>query len=60
MSDTTSVNGEERSSKTLRVMLVDDNWNFLGSAEHFLSSEPDVEIVGCASSGAKLSTRCRT
>jgi DNA-binding NarL/FixJ family response regulator len=36
---------------SLRVLLVDDNWDFLGSAEHFLSTEPDVEVVGCASSG---------
>jgi DNA-binding NarL/FixJ family response regulator len=32
-------------------LLVDDSWRFLGSAEHFLATEPDVEVVGCASSG---------
>jgi DNA-binding NarL/FixJ family response regulator len=38
---------------TLRVLLVDDSWPFLGSAEHFLSMEPALKIVGCASSGAE-------
>jgi DNA-binding NarL/FixJ family response regulator len=32
-------------------MLVDDNWSFLGSAEHYLSSETRFHVVGCASSG---------
>jgi DNA-binding NarL/FixJ family response regulator len=36
---------------TLRVLLVDDSWDFLGSAEHFLSTEPYLKIVGYASSG---------
>jgi DNA-binding NarL/FixJ family response regulator len=35
----------------LRILLVDDSWAFLGSAEHFLSMEPDLQIVGCVSSG---------
>jgi DNA-binding NarL/FixJ family response regulator len=37
----------------LRLLLVDDSWPFLGSAEHFLSTEPNLSIVGCASSGAE-------
>ena len=35
----------------LRLLLVDDSWAFLGSAEHYLSMEPDLQIVGCVSSG---------
>src|SRR5262249_25966388 len=35
----------------LRILLVDDSWAFLGSAEHFLSTEPQLQVVGCASSG---------
>ncbi len=37
-------------SQSLRVLLVDEDWNFLGCAEHFLAMEPDVEVIGCASS----------
>src|SRR5262249_44795072 len=35
----------------LRILLVDDSWAFLGSAEHFLSMETDLQIIGCVSSG---------
>ncbi len=35
----------------LRVLLVDDSWEFLGSVEHFLSAEPRLKIIGYASSG---------
>ena len=35
----------------LRILLVDDSWAFLGSAEHFLSMEPGLQIIGCVSSG---------
>jgi DNA-binding NarL/FixJ family response regulator len=40
-----------RGGPPLRVLLVDDSWAFLGSAEHFLSMEAGLQIVGCASSG---------
>jgi DNA-binding NarL/FixJ family response regulator len=40
-----------QTSETLRVLLVDDNWAFLGSAEHFLCMEPHLQIVGCVASG---------
>jgi DNA-binding NarL/FixJ family response regulator len=35
----------------LRILLVDDSWEFLGSVEHFLAAEPRLKIVGYASSG---------
>ncbi len=35
----------------LRVLLVDDSWEFLGSVEHFLSAEPRLKIIGYASTG---------
>jgi len=35
----------------LRILLVDDSWEFLGSVEHFLSAEPRLKIIGYASSG---------
>jgi DNA-binding NarL/FixJ family response regulator len=35
----------------LRVLLVDDSWSFLSTAEHFLATEPDIQVVGCVSSG---------
>src|SRR5262249_35319138 len=35
----------------LRLLLVDDSWAFLGSADHFLSMDPDLQIIGCVSSG---------
>jgi DNA-binding NarL/FixJ family response regulator len=34
-----------------RVLLVDDNQDFLESAANFLASDPEIEIVGRASSG---------
>lgn len=38
----------------LRTLLVDDSWDFLDSAEHFLSLDPSmVEVIGRASSGAE-------
>lgn len=36
---------------SLRVLLVDDNPEFLRSAAECLSAEPDVELVGTASDG---------
>ena len=32
---------------SVRVLLVDDNAEFLDSATHFLSADPEIEIVGC-------------
>jgi len=34
-----------------RILLVDDNKEFLDSAAHFLAGDPAIEIVGQASSG---------
>jgi len=35
----------------IRILLVDDNPEFLNSAAHFLSTDPQIEIVGHALSG---------
>jgi len=35
----------------VRVLLVDDNAEFLGSATHFMSEDSDIEIAGYALSG---------
>lgn len=37
--------------ETLRILLVDDNPEFLESAARFLSATPFINIVGCACSG---------
>lgn len=37
----------------LRILLVDDSWEFLGSVEHFLSTEPQLQVVGFASTGVE-------
>jgi DNA-binding NarL/FixJ family response regulator len=37
----------------LRILLVDDSTEFLRSAEHFLSLDPSLEVVGLATSGAE-------
>jgi len=37
----------------MRVLLVDDNPEFLKAAERLLSRTPHLEVVGCASSGAE-------
>lgn len=37
--------------RAVRVLLADDSWAFLGSAEHFLSMEPGLQVVGYASNG---------
>jgi DNA-binding NarL/FixJ family response regulator len=39
------------SPDALTVLLVDDSWAFLGSAEHFLSMEPNLQVVGYATTG---------
>lgn len=35
----------------IRVLLVDDNPEFLEAAARFVATVPDVKVVGCASSG---------
>jgi DNA-binding NarL/FixJ family response regulator len=35
----------------IRVLLIDDNSKFLDAATYFLSTEPRLEVVGCAPSG---------
>jgi DNA-binding NarL/FixJ family response regulator len=35
----------------IRVLIVDDNRDFLRSANHFLSSQPSLTVVGSATSG---------
>jgi DNA-binding NarL/FixJ family response regulator len=37
----------------IRILLVDDSPEFLESATRFLSTDPRIEIVGCALSGAE-------
>ena len=37
----------------MRILLVDDNKEFLGVAERFLSADPQIEVVGRAHSGAE-------
>jgi len=37
----------------VRILLVDDSPEFLESAARFLSADPQIEIVGCALSGAE-------
>jgi len=39
--------------KTIRVLLVDDNPAFSRAARNFLISQPYLEVVGCAASGAE-------
>jgi DNA-binding NarL/FixJ family response regulator len=39
--------------RPLRILLVDDSPEFLESATRFLSADPQIEIVGCALSGAE-------
>jgi DNA-binding NarL/FixJ family response regulator len=41
----------ENSPSPRRVLLVDDNAEFLDSASHFLDTDPGLKIVGRASSG---------
>jgi DNA-binding NarL/FixJ family response regulator len=48
---TIPTDGGDAGGRALRVLLVDDSWSFLGCAEHFLSTEPCLQVVGCASSG---------
>jgi DNA-binding NarL/FixJ family response regulator len=36
---------------TIRILLVDDNLDFQEAAANFLSTDPDIEIVGRAQSG---------
>ncbi|MDR3576074.1 MAG: response regulator transcription factor [Anaerolineaceae bacterium] len=38
-------------AKPIRVMLVDDNLDFLRSAKKYLTLQPSLQIVGSASSG---------
>jgi len=37
--------------RTIRILLVDDNFNFLEAAARFLASDTHIEIVGLVSSG---------
>ena len=37
----------------VRTLLVDDSPEFLGAAERFLATDPEIEIVGCALSARK-------
>jgi DNA-binding NarL/FixJ family response regulator len=36
---------------SIRILLVDDNPEFLSAASHFLTTDPEIEIVGFANSG---------
>jgi len=37
----------------IRILLVDDNQDFLDAAVDFLAIDPEIEIVGCAHSGRR-------
>src|SRR6476660_8269855 len=38
--------------RSLHVLLVDDSLEFLEAAAQFLAAQPEITIVGCATSGA--------
>jgi len=42
---------QEKAARRRRVLLVDDSPEFLESASHFLTTDPQLEIVGRAYSG---------
>lgn len=37
----------------IQILLVDDSREFLEAATHYLATEPEIEVVGCASSGRR-------
>ncbi len=48
----------ERVTLRLRVLLVDDNSEFLKAATRFLHMDPRIEVVGCVTSSALAVEQC--